>query len=490
MKKKGTTMGFNKVILTGLALLAAANMASAQSARKAKPDSTVLELKNQVEILSSTVNSLNQQLSVTRSQLDQMSSTSGQNANVEDKVSTVSDRVTGHDERLATAESDIAGLKKLKVSGYIQARFEYLDYRPLTDGATTTSKYGVSSTSINGSQGISDFYIRRGRIKFVYTQGPLSQYCIYPDFSKNTVSLKEAWVSLTEPWTGRRFALTMGQMNWPWGIEIERSSSVREVPERSQMANALFNGERDRGVKLTGSPINGLTVDLGVFNGWGINNATFTWQDPTRQKDFIGRVKYDIGIAAVTISYYDGQSYVPGTSTTTIKSKYVLVPDTLGDMDTSLVKFDYDTTITTAAQRYYKGRIGAGIEGYYQLLPFGSTALLAEGMIGKESGKNVQGGYLMLIQNVGSKINLACRADMYNNNLNALKIDGKSYNHSWVITPAINYWWDDAVRLTVAYDFYRTNSDLMMQHANPTMGYTKGDVRNTNKLTCQVQFKF
>jgi hypothetical protein len=481
MKKKGTTMGFNKVVLTGLALLAAAGMASAQTARKAKPDTTVMELKKQVEYLSSTVSTLNQKLSATKSQLDQMSSAASQSANVEERVTTVSDRVTGHDERLATAESDIAGLKKLKVSGYLQARYEYLDYRPLNDGATTTSKYGVASTSINGSQGASVFYVRRGRIKFVYTQGPLSQYCIYPDFSKNTVSLKEAWVSLAEPWTGRRFALTMGQMNWPWGIEIERSSSVREVPERSQMANALFPGERDRGVKLTGSPINGLTVDLGVFNGWGINNSTFTWQDPTRQKDFIGRAKYDLGFAAVTASYYDGQSYSPAIVTTTIKQR-----------GSGATRVDYDTTITVAAKYYYKGRISGGLEAYYQFLPFGSTALLAEGLIGKEMGKKVQGGYLMLIQNIGTKLNLALRGDMYNSNKEAVNPDGtwNKYNNTWVITPAINYWWDDAVRLTVAYDFYRTNSDLMIQHSNPLLGYTAKDPRNTNKLTCQAQFKF
>ncbi|HTY08251.1 MAG TPA: hypothetical protein VMF29_03725, partial [Candidatus Edwardsbacteria bacterium] len=312
-----------------------------------------------------------------------------------------------------------------------------------------------------------------------------SQYCIYPDFSKNTVTLKEAWVTLIEPWTGRGINLTAGQMNWPFGIEIERSSSVREVPERSQMENALFNGERDRGFKLTASPMDGLTFDLGLFNGWGINNGTFTWQDPTRQKDFIGRVKYDMGIAAVTFSYYNGESYAPGTVTTTIKSK--TVPGS-----TSTTKFDYDTTVTVADKRYYKGRIAGGLEAYYQFLPIGSTALLAEGMMAKDMGKNVQGGYLMLIQNVGDKLNLAVRGDMYNNNKDATNPDGtwNKYNNTWVLTPAINYWWDDAVRLTVAYDIYRTNVDQMMQHSNPLLGYKLNDPRNTNKLTCQVQFKF
>ena len=464
-------MKTRKVMTLALVLATVAGTTIAQTRRKPQADTTITNLQARMEQLTTELGSLKSELAASQQTLGLLTQKANQSA-ADEKISTVDDRVTGINERLLTAESDVAGLKKLKVSGYIQARYEYLDYRPLNDGATTNNKLGVTSTSINGSQGASDIYIRRGRIKFVYTPGPLSQYCLYFDASKNTVSLKEAWVTLNEPWTGRRFSLTMGQMNWPFGIEIERSSSVREVPERSQMANALFNGERDRGVKLTGSPINNLTVDLGIFNGWGINNSTFTWQDPTRQKDFIGRVKYDLGFAAVSFSYYNGETYVPAGSTVTLKSS---VPAS-GSMT---------TTTTTADKRYYKGRISGGLEAYYQLLPFGSTAVLAEGLMGKELGKNVEGGYAMLIQNIGDKLNLAFRGDMYNNDKSAGK-----YNHSWVLTPAVNYWWDDAVRLTLAYDWYRTNSDLMMQHSNPLLGYKAGDSRNTNKVTFQVQFKF
>ena len=383
--------------------------------------------------------------------------------------SVVNDQLKGLDERQTTSENDLVGLKKLKVSGYIQARYEYLDYENFKDGAKTTNKYGVASTSINGSQGQSDFYIRRGRLKFTYTPSKISEYVIYFDASKNTVSLKEAYVKLTEPWTGKSMAnLTFGQMNWPFGIEIERSSSVREVPERTLLENTLFNGERDRGAKVTLLPTKGLKVDLGIFNGWGINNSTYTWQDPTKQKDFIGRVKYDLGFLAVTGSYYNGESYVANSSTTTLKSKVQSGSSP-------------DTTVTKTEHRYYKGRIGAGVEGYYQILPIGGTALLAEYVKGDEFGKDVSGGYVLLVQNLNKKLGLAFRAETYDADNNY------KYKETYIFTPSLNFWWDEATRITLAYDDIHTNYDGFLGKKDSSV--TKADPRD-NKLTLQFQLKF
>lgn len=376
-------------------------------------------------------------------------------------LSSLKDRVTGIDERLTTSENDLIGLKKLKVSGYLQARFEYLDYEKFKDGATTTTnQYGTKSTAINGSQGQSDFYIRRGRIKFTYTPSTTSEYVIYFDGSKDKVSLKEAYVKLTEPWTKKGMAsVTFGQMNWPFGIEIERSSSVREVPERSLLARTLFPGERDRGMKLTATPYKGVTVDLGVYNGWGIDNSTYTWQDPTKQKDFIGRVKYDMGIGAVTASYYNGEAYVANTVTQKADGTSKTVPE----------------------HRYYKGRVGVGLEGYYQFIPIGGSALLAEIVNGNELGKNVFGGYAMLIQNVGPKLGFALRGETYDSDTDY------KYGQTFIFSPAVNYWWDDAVRLTLAYDVINTNYDSSMGKKDPSK--KNADPRD-NKLTAQFQFKF
>lgn len=467
-------------------LLAAAGGQAVAQARRQATDTAVVNLRKQMQALTSQVSALQSELAASKAALAQLAEKPEPSAL--EKVSEVNDRVSGMDERLMTAESDLAGLKKLKVSGYIQARFEHLDYENLADNAVTTTNNTtkVSSTSITGSQGQSLFYIRRGRIKFTYTPGPLSEYVLYLDGSKSSVSLKEAYVRLTEPWTKRGVSLTVGQMNWPFGIEIERSSSTREVPERSTVVRTLFPGERDRGAKLSVANVMlgpaSLGLDLGVYNGWGLDNSTFSWQDPTKQKDVTVRGSVDLGFLALCASYYDGQYYEPIKVTKTYQA----------NTGTGAITEVTSSTVV-GEKRYYKSRIGGGLQAYRQLLPFGGTALISEYIMGKEKGKPVAGWYAMLTQNVGTKLNLAFRGDAYDpfasdDTTEYVEFGGtkesRQYDQTWTASGAVNYWWDDAVRLTLAYDY-------VVRDRNATMSIRPSyeDVRD-NKLTAQVQIKF
>ena len=56
-------------------------------------------------------------------------------------------------------------------------------------------------------------------------------------------------------------------MNIPFGYEIERSSSVRELPERSRAENVLFSGERDRGLKIVSQWTPQIETVIGGWNG-------------------------------------------------------------------------------------------------------------------------------------------------------------------------------------------------------------------------------
>ncbi len=473
-----------KATLGILATVALASVSMAQ-ARRPAPDTAVVNLRNQMQALTSQVAALQNELQAANLRLTEAEKPS----QAEEKVSVLGDQIAGMDERLLTAESDLAGLKKLKVSGYIQARFEYLDYENLADNAVTTTNNTTktSSTSITGSQGQSVFYIRRGRIKFTYTPGKTSEYVLYFDASKDKVSLKEAYVKLKEPWTPYGLNLTVGQMNWPFGIEIERSSSTREVPERSTVVRTLFPGERDRGANLSVSDIKvgpaALRLDLGVYNGWGLEDKTFTWQDPTKQKDVIVRGSADFGSLRLVASYYDGQYYEPIKITKTYQA------------NTSTGAISEVTSSTVVGEkRYYKGRIGGGLEAYHQFLPFGGTAFIAEYIMGKEKGKPVAGWYAMLTQNIGSRLNLAFRGDAYDPfasddttkyvEFGAMTTEARKYDQTWTACGAINYWWDSAVRLTLAYDYVVKDRDMTM-NIRPN----REDVKD-NKLTAQVQIRF
>jgi len=473
-----------KVLLSLLTVTALATGLQAQ-ARRQTPDTALVNIRKQMEAMTSQVAALKTELEAANRRL---SESAEKPSPVEEKAAELSDRLAGIDERLMTAESDLGGLKKLKVSGYIQARFEYLDYENLADNATTTtnSLTKTSSTSITGSQGQGVFYIRRGRIKFTYTPGPMSEYVLYFDASKDKVSLKEAYIKLKEPWTGYGVNLTVGQMNWPFGIEVERSSSVREVPERSLVVRTLFPGERDRGAKLSVSDIKlgpaSLGLDLGIYNGWGIEDKVFTWQDPTKQKDVIVRGTIDLGFLGLCASYYDGQYYEPQQVTKTFQSNTstgAITEVTVGS--------------TKPEKRYYKGRLGGGLQAYYQFLPLGGSALLSEYIMGKEKGKPVAGWYAMLSQNLGTKLNLALRVDAYDpfasdDTTKYVEYGGttesRKYDQTFTVVGAVNYWWDSAVRLTLAYEHIKKDRD-MTGNIRPKYEDLKDD-----KLTAQVQIKF
>lgn len=208
----------------------------------------------------------------------------------------IKDRLAGISENLNTLNGDVAILKWLKVSGYLQARYEYNDSSKSTD---TIIKGTVYNRNAN------NFYIRRGRIKFTMQPLQSSKYVIYFDASKNSVSLKEAFVELYHTFGRQSFTFTAGQFNVPFGYEIEYSSSKRDFPERSLAENKLFPGERDRGINLTYAAPKFLQLNAGLLQGNGIDGP---WNTPLKTKDMIARAKAKFGIVDVGASGYWGHS--------------------------------------------------------------------------------------------------------------------------------------------------------------------------------------
>src|SRR6185295_6385975 len=127
--------------------------------------------------------------------------------------------------------------------------------------------------------------------------------------------------------------LTVGQMTVPFGYEIERSSSVRELPERSRAENVLFAGERDRGVKLVDQWTPQIETVVGLFNGPGINDPDFPNTDPTKNKDLVARARWSQGTIDLAASYYGGHQTTALTG---------------GDLETDKTRLGFD------GQLYYE----------------------------------------------------------------------------------------------------------------------------------------
>jgi hypothetical protein len=170
-------------------------------------------------------------------------------------VDELSGKVDGIDERVKALESTIDNLTKLKISGYVQPEWRWQDVDSLGDQVNSRNA----------------FTIRRGRVKFAHSVGPISAV-VYPDITENGVVMKEVYATWNALYHGLlpELSFSMGSMNRPFGYEIAYSSSSRELTERSLAENRLFNGERDLGFQIGYNPTIGdirPLIEIGLFNG-------------------------------------------------------------------------------------------------------------------------------------------------------------------------------------------------------------------------------
>jgi hypothetical protein len=403
------------------------------------------------------------------------------------KVEEVKDAVTGLNESYLETKTTVDGLKKIKVSGYIQMQYQNSD----SDGA-------ASFAGGNFGAGIHQrFAVRRGRVKFNY-DNDLTQYVLQFDVTEKGFATKDAYISFTEPWL-KTFALTGGIFDRPFGYEISYSSSSRETPERSRLFQTLFPGERDLGFKLEIKPQDGplsfLNIKAGLFAGNGINPET------DNNKDFIGRLGFSFPFTEANLaidggfSAYIGRVNVPApTTATTSTTTYSGSLDT--DGKTVIIKPTTTTTSKTTTYAVYKvdnpteavqdnygsadrNYYGADLQIYYDLPVIGGFSLKGEYIYGQQPGtssgngsytaaatgdvflRNFMGYYITYVQNIGDVNQLVLKYDVYDPNtdvsgdqiglnakakLGAGDVKYSTFGLGWI------YHWDSNIKLVAYYD--------------------------------------
>ena len=369
----------------------------------------------------------------------------------------------GLNEQLQTLQADTDKLKRIKFSGYLQARTEFSE---TSNDSVKVSGSPATITTANSTR----FYIRRARVKLTYDSSPLSQAVIYLDGGQDrTLRLLEGYVTLLDPWTPNHdHQLTMGQFNVPFGFEIERSSSVRELPERSRAENVLFSGERDRGVKLESQWTVHLKTSLAVLNGGGINSTDFANTDPTRGKDVVARARWSQGVWDAAASYYWGRQVTALTG-----------PDVLTDK--TRVGFDAQGfwTLPHAGGGSLRAEIYAGhdvnADSLKSLVVATSSRLLKAGARGEHLASDMRGGYVMAVQNLGDRFQAVARYDLYDPNTDL--------NHDQFrrLGFGLNAFYDGFTRLTVSYDATTTDA---------AAGAGRFSDPHDNLWTLQLQHKF
>jgi len=370
----------------------------------------------------------------------------------------------GMTEQMQALQADTDKLKKFKFSGYIQARTEFSE--------ASNDSVGVNTAGVISTKNASRFYIRRGRLKLTYDSSPLSQAVIYLDGGQDrTVRLLEGYITLLDPWTPTHsHRLTVGQINVPFGWEIERSSSVRELPERSRAENVLFSGERDRGLKLDSHWTPKFKTTVAVLNGGGINSPDFPATDPTRAKDWLVRGRLEQGTVDVGVSWYDGRHVTPLTG-----------PDVVTDKTRFGADAEGYWTLSSLGGGSIRGEMYAGHEvnadSVKKLVTTNSnfSRVLATGADASHLATSMLGWYVMAVQNVGERFQAAVRYDVYDPNTD---VDHDQYAR---LSLGLNAFYDGHTRLGISYDAITTDV--------PAGGGRFTDPHD-NLWTIQLQHKF
>lgn len=392
-------------------------------------------------------------------------------------------------------QSDVALLKNLKITGYVQAQAQFAD----TLGAKTEMNGGNFPTGSDKR-----FAIRRGRLKFVYSANPLSQLAYQVDITETGFKTKEVNAKFTDPFINW-FSVTAGLQNRPFGYEVEFSSGLLESPERSRMNQSLFKDEYDLGAMLTiqgpkTSRYNWIKLDAGLFTGSIENNSPMDYK---RMKDFIGRLNVTRSFMderlkiSGDLSYYMGK--VPTNSTTFYKIQSNngtpnFTAKTVAKLDNELREYYGADAQVTLASSLGLSTFRAEFTKGQQVSAAGAivnpTTLTADPYVRK-----VQGYYLMFVQNIGqTRHSFVIKYDTFdpNTEVSGNQIYGDATGTANNRFTAYDVKYSDLglgyicridanLKLTIYYDINKNETTAMK-------GYTY-DLKD-NVWTIRLQYKF
>ncbi|MBA3663039.1 MAG: porin [Bacteroidetes bacterium] len=388
---------------------------------------------------------------------------------------------------------DVNKLKRLKISGYVQPQYQYID----SAGAPSFAGGDFANGS---SKYFSRFMMRRGRFKFTYAYENV-EMVVNIDATEKGLNMRETFAKITDPWKNM-FSLTMGLLQVQFGYEVTQSSSVRETPERARYNQILFPVERDLGafgsiVFPKSSSLYGLKMDVAVMNGVGGVAPEFD-----SNKDFTGRLQYSKTTPNEKITYAVGTSGYYGGYRIGSQKDYKFTKLANGDNG-----FDFapDTAnYNRLAQRIY---MGADAQASFDWFP-GITTLRGEYIMGENPGtassnkspsnlptsaiyhRQFNGAYFYFIQDIGkSKFQVVAKYDWFDPNV---KIAGNDIGKAGTKTSLGDIRFD-------TYGFgvtYRVNThvklvlyyDIVKNEGTQVAGYT-GDIKD-NVFTCRMQFRY
>jgi hypothetical protein len=386
-------------------------------------------------------------------------------------------------------QTDVAQLKNLKITGYVQAQVQFAD----STGAKTSMAGGDFPAGSDKR-----FNIRRGRLKFTYSLKSLYQCAYQIEINETGLKTKEVYIKLTDPFINW-FSLTAGLQPRPFGNEVTIPGSLTESPERTRMTQSLFRDDYDLGARISiqapkTSPFNFVRLEAGLYTG-SVEN--FSPMDYKRTKDFIGQINLSKSFAddkiklSGDISYYNGG--VPNNSTKLYKVQ------SIDDNPEFFVKTV--DSLSNSLREYY----GADIQ-FSCVSPLGTTILSGEYTKGQQVStksefrnptalagglyvRHISGFYILFVQNIlKSHHSIVIKYDVFDPNTKASGTqlsDAAGYTSQDIkyhdLGLGYTYNMNSNIKLVIYYDIVKNENTAIK-------GYTK-DVKD-NVCTIRIQYKF
>jgi hypothetical protein len=397
---------------------------------------------------------------------------------LDERVAAVESKLAGTEETVGAMQASVDGLKKLKISGFIQGRYEY--HQDAMDGTKNPKNENR-------------FYVRHAYLGTRY-EGKNAEYFLQIDANNNDgFALKDAEASFVDTWTPLHLKLTLGQFKVPFGYEILQSDADREMPERSQVILSLFPGDRDRGLRLQGS-YEMLRLNVALVNGASFGqkdpaNGFGTVQngyDPNGFKTVVGRVGVDLGRLVGGFSWMWGR---------TLDTKFGL-PDVKDGSKTA------GKLLPDSYLYYAQTRLGADVQAYLDVPELGGLAVKGEVIWARKTNLDYAafgpansclnsqslGWMITVVQNFGQYLGVALRLDQFDPLL-ASTVDPKCYATDVTQTDAVKA--RDSDRLT------RLGAALLL-HGSANIKFTlsyehlweQGPAVANDVLTAQLQARF
>lgn len=399
----------------------------------------------------------------------------------------------------------VDALRKIKVSGYVQTQWRS------TDLMNTAYPIGNFSGGQFGGNVKNVFQVRRGRVKVTY-DNVITQFVVQIDAIQTGVVLKDAYLSVTEPWTNS-FGLQAGVFDRPFGYEISYSSSSRETPERSRVYQTLFPGERELGAKVFYAPQSGplsfLRADVGVFNGSGPSA-----NDYDSNKDLIGHIAAQIPLGDMNAALDVGVSgYVGSVRNNT---KYLYTMGALANGSPGFVVDSVGTNVSAPVGRTY---VGVDAQVYLDVPSIGGAIVRGEYVAGKQPGtsssttspstqpatgiyrREFSGFYVYYVQNLGDRNQIVVKYDAYDPNTKVAAADFQSGNTvgagGLTVTDikfstlgfGLVHYWDDNVKFMLYYEIVSNEELTGITGASSSLSPYVDNARD-NVLTFRTQYRF